>query len=210
MLLYYITDRKGFPGTEVQQRGALLRKIAEAASSGVDWIQIREKDLSSFDLERLTQEALRIVRENPAATRLLVNGRADVALACGADGVHLPAGDVAASEIRALWLRSQASQPLIGVSAHTVEDVRNAEAQGADFAVLAPIFEKGQTGTPGIGHEALHAACAGPSRLPVLALGGVSVSNARSCIDAGAAGVAGIRIFQEGDVFATVQRLRAP
>src|SRR5271165_800529 len=130
MLLYYITDRKAFPGTEKQQREALLRRIAQAAGAGVEWIQIREKDLSSRELERLTGEAVRTARENSAGTKLLINGRADVALACGADGVHLPAGELAASDVRALWMQRGGIPPLIGVSAHSAADVRDAKAQG--------------------------------------------------------------------------------
>jgi thiamine-phosphate pyrophosphorylase len=211
MLLYYITDRKAFPGTDAQQREALLRRVADCARAGVDYIQLREKDLSAHELERLARDAIQAVRDSSAATKLLINARADVALACGADGVHLPAGELAASEVRALWMRCCQRQPLIGVSTHTIDDVRCARAQTADFTVLAPIFEKAQTTTPGIGVEALRA-----SRLPikaagqfaVLALGGVTVSNARACIEVGAAGVAGIRLFQQGDVFETVRRLR--
>ena len=211
MLLYYITDRRAFSETEMQQRAAVLRRIEEAACAGVDWIQVREKDLSSRELERLAGEAVHRVRENSASTKLLINGRADVALACGADGVHLPAGEIAASELRSLWMRRQASPPLIGVSAHTTADVHNAKAAGADFVVVAPIFEKVQTGTPGIGLEALRAACMeSGDRLAVLALGGITVCNARSCIEAGAAGVAGIRLFQQGDVREKVRQLRAP
>ena len=210
MLLYYITDRKGFPGRAAEQRSALLRRMAEAASAGVDWIQLREKDLSPRELERLAGEALRAVRDHSATTKLLINGRTDVALACGADGVHLPDGEVAASEVRALWMQCRTSQPTIGVSAHTAGDVRDAKAQRADFVVFAPIFEKVQTGRPGIGLEALRAACAeAGDRFTVLALGGVTLSNAHSCIEAGAAGVAGIRLFQQGDVSETVRRLRA-
>jgi thiamine-phosphate pyrophosphorylase len=219
MLLYYITDRKAFPGTETQQRAALLRRIADCARAGVDCIQLREKDLSARELEGLASEAVRAIRDNSTTAKLLINSRADVALACGADGVHLPAGELAASDVRALWMRRKDTEPLIGVSAHTTADLRCAAAQGADFAVLAPIFEKVQAGTPGIGTKALRAACAEskrhsnakpPRHFVVLALGGVTVSNARSCIEAGAAGVAGIRIFQQGDVFETVQQLRAP
>ncbi len=146
MLLYYITDRKGFPGSEAQQRTALLRRLAEAASAGVDWIQLREKDLSPRELEYLASQALRTVRDHSTTTKLLINGRTDVALACGADGVHLPAGEIAASDVRALWMRCRASRPLIGVSAHTAADVRDAQTSGADFAVFAPIFEKVLTG----------------------------------------------------------------
>jgi thiamine-phosphate pyrophosphorylase len=209
MLLYYITDRTGFPGTDAQQRVVLLRRIAETACVGVDWIQIREKDLSSRQLERLVREAVRIVREASTITKLLISSRTDVALACGADGVHLPAGEAAASEVRELWMRCRGVAPLIGVSAHTAADVRGAEAQGADFAVFAPVFEKIQTSTPGIGLEALRAACAEVSRFPLLALGGITLSNAQSCVEVGAAGVAGIRLFQQGNVFETVRRLRA-
>ncbi len=99
MLLYYITDRKSLAETEAQQRGALLRRIADAAGAGVDWIQLREKDLTTRDLERLASEAVHAVRENSASTKLLINSRADVALACGADGVHLPAGELAPFEV---------------------------------------------------------------------------------------------------------------
>ena len=217
MLLYYITDRKSLAGTDAQQRAALLSRIADAARAGVDYIQVREKDLSPRELEQLAREAVRAVRDNSTTTKLLVNSRADVALAAGADGVHLPAGELPASEVRALWMQCSGSQPLIGVSAHTIADIFDAEAQGADFVVLAPIFEKVQTNTRGIGIEALRAACAPPNldyegpavaRLPVLALGGVTLSNAQSCFEAGAAGVAGIRLFQPGDVFETVRRLR--
>src|SRR5271157_1552284 len=220
MLFYYITDRKGFVGTEAQQREALLQRIADAASAGADWIQLREKDLSSRELELLAREVLRAVRDNSTTTKLLINSRADIALACGADGVHLPAGELAATEVRALWMRSSDKEPLIGISGHNVADIGCAEAQGADFAVLAPIFEKVQTDARGIGVSALREACLGlpvrdspgtapQPRFAVLALGGVMLDNAAACIEAGAAGIAGIRLFQQGDVFETVQRLRA-
>ena len=160
---------------------------------------------------------MRAVRDSSTTAKLLINGRADVALAVGADGVHLPWGELAASEVRALWTQCSGSQPLIGVSAHTTADILDAKAQGADFAVFAPIFEKVQTRTPGVGLDLLREACgrlresdniAAVACFPVLALGGVMLSNAQACIEAGAAGVAGIRLFQQGDVFETVRRLR--
>ncbi|HME33523.1 MAG TPA: thiamine phosphate synthase [Terriglobales bacterium] len=217
MLLYYITDRESLAGTEAQQCSALLSRIADAASGGVDYIQLREKNLSPRELERLARNAVRAVRLSSTTTKLLINGRADVALAVGADGVHLPSGELAASELRALWTRCKGGQPLIGVSAHLNADILEAETQGADFAVLAPIFEKVQTSTPGVGLDALRTACRGlqqsdnaeaVARFPVLALGGVTLSNAWACAEAGAAGVAGIRLFQQGNVFETVKRLR--
>ena len=219
MLLYYITDRRQFPGTEAEQRSALLRRIAEAAAAGVDYVQLREKDLLPRQSEGLARQAVQIVRENSNLTRLLINSRTDIALACDADGVHLPDGDLPASEVRTLWSKCSTREPLIGVSAHSVDDVRYAEAHGANFAVLAPVFEKVETSAYGIGVEVLREACAalsppGDVEAPytggfnVVALGGVNLSNAEACLRAGAAGVAGIRLFQEADVAETVRRLR--
>lgn len=219
MLLYYITDRRAFRGGEAQQRSSLLQRIAEAARTGVDFIQLREKDLSPRRLEQLAREALSAVRNNSASTKLLINGRTDAALASGADGIHLPSGELPASEIRALWMRASDREPTIAVSAHTRADIRYADAHGANFAVLAPVFEKPQTQVTPLGLEALRDACsaavlpgnteAAPrSQFSVLALGGITLANAASCLAAGAAGIAGIRIFQEGDLAATVRDLQ--
>ncbi len=217
MLLYYITDRRQFPGTDAEQRAALLRRIGEAACAGVDYIQLREKDLTARELELLAVDARKAVRENSTAAKLLINGLTDIALACDADGVHLPDGDLAASEVRTLWMQCSNRAPVIGVSAHSVAGARYAEAHGADFAVLAPVFEK--LGTTAIGLAALReagSALAAPGDVEapyrggfrVLALGGVNVGNARDCLLAGASGVAGIRLFQSGDLFETVKVLR--
>jgi thiamine-phosphate pyrophosphorylase len=206
MLLYYITDRTGFEGTDSERRVALLKRIAEAARSGVDYIQLREKDLSLTDLELVAREALHVVRENSAVTKLLINTHTDIALALAADGVHLPAGSPPPLFLRRVWFDHAHNAPLIGVSAHSVADVQLAERQGADFAVLAPIFEKVRTSAMGIGLQLLRKACT-ESRLPILALGGVNLANAPQCVDAGAAGIAGIRLFQRGEVADTVKRL---
>ncbi len=237
MLLYYITDRRGFKGTEAQQRLALLDRIAAAARAGVDYIQLREKDLTARHLESLAREAVRAVRENSKGTGILINGRADVAISVAADGVHLPSGELPAAEIRALWAQSSKREPVIGVSAHSVSDVSYAEAHGANFVVLAPIFQKvipedvtqqdvtpenaakNVTAVEGIGLAAFGVACTTSARpenteapqqrsFPVFALGGVTVANAWQCIRAGAAGVAGIRLFQQGDIRETVRALR--
>jgi thiamine-phosphate pyrophosphorylase len=211
MLLYYITDRKSLAGTDAQQRRQLLVRIGEAAQAGVDYTQLREKDLTPRDLERLARDAVRMVRDHSATTKLLINGRTDVALATGADGVHLPSGELDASDVRALWMRACDREPVIAVSAHTLDEVRTAATQGANFAVFAPIFQKAHTDVQGIGIDALRAACAGsmsPGDFAVFALGGVTVANAKACLGAGAAGVAGIRLFQTGDIFETVRRLR--
>lgn len=219
MLLYYITDRRSFGGTEAEQRNAVLRRIAEAARAGVDYVQLREKDLSPRELESLAREALCAVRDNSDSSRLLINGRTDIALACDADGVHLPGGEIAASEVRALWMKCSDRPPVIGVSAHSAAEVRYAHAHGTDFTVFAPIFEKVQTSTKGVGLDALRECCATPiatanteqgysGSFAVLALGGVTLANAPACLEAGASGVAGIRLFQMGDVAQTVRQLR--
>jgi len=219
MLLYYITDRRAFGSAEDHQRRTLLARVAAAATAGVDYIQLREKDLSTRELERLTTEVIGVVRSTSPKTQLLVNDRTDVALASGADGVHLRGNSLPASEIRSVWIRSSDRAPVIGVSAHSIDDVRYAEAHGADFAVLAPIFEKSSTRLRGLGLGLLAIACGGArapdnteaapqSSFPVLALGGVRLDNAAACLRAGASGVAGIRLFQEGDVGDTVRALR--
>jgi thiamine-phosphate pyrophosphorylase len=207
MLLYYITDRKGFAGSDADQRAALLLRIAEAATAGVDYIQLREKDLSGTDLAGLATLALKVIRDNSPATKLLINTHAGIAHKVGADGVHLPAGSLPASDIRAVWLQETDRVPLIGVSAHDIAEARRAEFTGASFAVLAPIFEKVRFRSEGLGLDTLRKACT-LLALPVFALGGVNLANARDCLNAGAAGIAGIRLFQHGDVSRTVNALR--
>ncbi len=221
MLLYYITDRRQFPGDEPARRAALLDQIAEAVRCGVDFIQLREKNLSGRDLESIAQAAVRAVRENSQLrsenreprTKLLINSRTDVAIACGADGVHLTSNDVTPREVRLAWKRSAnvvgepGNDPVMGVSCHSVEDVERAASSGANFAVFAPVFEKKDApGTHPVGLEKLREACR--QEIPVLALGGITLANAYSCLDAGAAGVAAIRLFQENDIAEVVRSLR--
>jgi len=215
LLLYYITDRKQFPGPEPRRRELLLARIAQAARAGVDYIQLREKDLPARELESLAREAVRAVRLARNAereTRLLINSRSDVALATGADGVHLPSDDIPASDARAVWssalardVKRETRNVIIAVSCHTAQEVRLAEAQGADFAVFGPVFEK--VGTPlSTGLDALRAACLG--HMPVLAIGGVTLENAHACIAADAAGIAAIRLFQQNGIMEVVKELR--
>ena len=209
-LLYYITDRSQFRGDERARRHALLAKVADAARTGVDYIQLREKDLSARGLETLAREVVAAVRENSPSTRLLINSRTDVALAAGADGVHLRADDVKPHEVRHV-LEVSAHRPqatdhfLVAASCHTASDVFRAESEAADFAVFAPVFEKKDTQATGI--AALREACR--AKIPVLALGGVNLDNAASCLSAGAAGIAAIRLFQENKIEDVVRALWA-
>jgi thiamine-phosphate pyrophosphorylase len=215
MLLYYITDRSQFPGAESSRRQALLDKIAEAAACGVDFIQLREKDLPARELESLARSAVRIIQESSKPgnqqprTRLLINSRVDVAIACGADGVHLRSDDISPREVRSVWAAAYGDcLPIVAVSCHTTADVACAASDRADFAVFAPVFEKKDApGFPAAGLTALREAC--QRNIRVLALGGINPENALSCIEAGAAGVAGIRLFQEENLSEVVRLLRS-
>ena len=222
LLLYYITDRMQLGDDEDVRRGRLLDKVAEAAQAGVDYIQLRERDLTTRELERLAAEAVRRVRESKSDTKLLINSRIDVALAVGADGVHLRSNDMAASEARAIWTKSaRRTNCIVGVSCHSLEDVLTAEGHGADFVVFGPVFGKqgsaeSATGVDAIGRIVQRGGPIDPKveagqslRMPMMALGGVTVENAGECLHARAAGVAWIRLFQAGNVTETVRQLRA-
>jgi thiamine-phosphate pyrophosphorylase len=204
LLLYYITDRTQFPGTPAEQQEQLIEKISECAASGVDYIQLREKDLATRELENLAARAIAAFPGNSQA-RLLINSRLDVALACGAHGVHLPSNWLPSSEARAILMRAGQSKAIIGASTHSAAEVATAEAHGADFAVFGPAFEKnGAANRSGL--EQL--AAVSRRSIPVLALGGITLENAQQCLAAGASGIAGIRLFQRGDVLGVVNALQ--
>ena len=175
MIRYYVTDR---------QQGDILAFAARAVSEGVDMIQVREKDLPAKDLFDLVCK----VRDVAAGTktRVLVNDRLDVAIAAQVEGVHLPSNGLPAARVRPLV-------KLLGISTHTLHEAIAAEKAHADFIVFGPIFD-----TPGknaIGLDPLREVAAAV-RIPVLAIGGITKTNAQQILSSGAAGIAGIRLFQ--------------
>jgi thiamine-phosphate pyrophosphorylase len=215
LLLYYITDRMQFRGSEPDRRDLLLRKITEATSAGVDYIQLREKDLAVRELESLAQQSAQIIRDSRSSTRLLINSRTDIALVTNAHGVHLTSNDISPADAREIWCEVQPSEPIIAVSCHTEADVIAAErnrvaasvharSASANFVVFGPVFEK--QGSSAAGLDQLDKVCR--HEIPVLALGGITTENAHLCMEAGASGIAGIRLFQENDIAAVVTKLR--
>lgn len=194
-LLCLVTDRKIC-------RLPFLEAAAQAIAAGVDWIQLRERDLTARDLCALAKDLQALAQENSAhrnrgtaaATRvkLLINRRLDVALALGTDGVHLGWNALAPREARSLWQRLLPDKhgALVGCAAHSLADVHRAAASGADYVHLAPIFlprSKSAQSSP-LGLATLEAA----SRvgIPVIAQGGITPQNARAAIEAGASGIA--------------------
>jgi thiamine-phosphate pyrophosphorylase len=169
----------------------LLQSIAKNLAAGPDWIQVRAKDLPARELFELLRDVLAL--PNPRGVKILVNSRVDVALAVGAAGAHLPAGSPAPSSLRAV-----APEPfLFGVSSHSIDEVRRAEQEGANYAVFGPVFQplsKPPVVAPLGLEELAHAAAA--VKIPVLALGGITAQNAEDCVAAGAAGVAGVSLYQ--------------
>lgn len=160
--------------------------------AGVDLIQLREKDLASRPLLDLANAAVEIVRGSK--TRIVINDRLDVAIAAGAHGVHLGGQSVSADVVRG----SVRKDLLLGVSCHSLEEALNAEAGGADYLLLGPVFDtpsKRRYGPP-LGLDKL-SEVSHKVRIPVLALGGITVQRVGQCLEAGASGIAAIRLFQE-------------
>ena len=236
-LLCYVTDRRSFGSEETPETRrsfdpskTLLEKIAAAAAAGVDWIQIREKDLSGKECSSLTREAMRLAAKSlsragakarispksrgayeQVCNSILVNDRLDVALTAQVDGVHLGEKSLPPEEARRLAKALHREKDfLIGVSCHSLEAAKAAERGGADYLFFGPVFatpSKTVYGAPQ-GLERLAEVCRAVA-LPVLAIGGITLENAADCFSAGASGLAAIRLFQDApDIAAVVSALR--
>jgi thiamine-phosphate pyrophosphorylase len=211
-IICYVTDRKSLG--EGEGGAGVLGKICAAIAAGVDWVQIREKDLSGRELLGLAREAVAAGRGG----RVIVNDRVDVAQAARAAGVHLGRESLGAREV-VRWCRSGGGNVpadfVVGVSCHSLEEARAAEEAGAAYIFFGPVFDtpsKRGMGEPQ-GVARLGEICGGAT-IPVLAIGGVSEENAGECIRAGAAGIAAIRMFQDprdsAAIEDVVKRLREP
>jgi thiamine-phosphate pyrophosphorylase len=206
-IIYLITSGETTPQTTPQTKDfSLVLKLVEAAvAAKIDLIQLREKNLPTRVLFELTTKAAEVVRESH--TRLLVNDRADVALAAGASGVHLTSRSIKTSVIRQTF----GAEFLIGVSTHSLEEVEAARHDGADFVVFGPVFETASKlvyGQP-LGVKSLRQVAGQSRSFPVLALGGVTIDNVEDCFRAGASGVAAIRLLENRSLLAGVaQKIR--
>ena len=173
----------------------MIEAVRRAVADRVDWIQLREKHLAARSLAELARTVIHIARSG--RTKVLINSRIDVAIACCADGVQLPGDSLPVATVRSIAPRDW----LIGVSAHTLEEAHAAQSDGANYVLFGPVFEsiskQGYGSKQGL--ETLRWVC-NHMTIPVLALGGVTMENSASCIDSGAAGVAGISLFQRSEV----------
>ena len=216
-ILCYVTDRQSLSIAPSENHPSLMDLIGAATAAGVDWIQIREKNLSAREISPLVREAVSLAKlssRTDRTTRILVNDRLDVALAEQADGVHLGENSLPVQNV-SRWIGSHANRSglqefLVGVSCHSLAGATQAERDGADYIFFGPVFatpSKADFGAPQ-GLNRLKEVCIAVS-LPVLAIGGITLENASSCLKAGAAGLAAIRLFQDdADLPARIEQLR--
>ena len=206
-ILCYVTDASALSAaptdaaSETNYAENLVERASLALRAGVNWVQVRDKNLSARMLQVSTVDIRLIAQE--VGARVIVNDRLDVAVAAQAGGVHLGRESLPVKEVASWRAKEKPSKPvlqdfLIGASCHSLEEARAAALDGADYLIFGPVFEtpsKMKFGAP-LGIEKLRAVCA-ETRIPVLAIGGIDLSNAGRCFEAGAAGIAAIRLFQD-------------
>ena len=195
MLRYAITS-----GTDAGLCEATIVQARRWSVEGIAYVQLREKELEAGDLVRVARAMVEVFAERGDGTKLLVNGRADVAVAARAAGGHLTSRpwELTTEQVRRVFAGAGRAAAVVSASCHSLEEVRRAVDHGVDLILFGPVFEKRVEGTvvvAGVGLEALREACEVAGGTPVLALGGVTEGSAAVCAEAGAAGVAGIRLF---------------
>lgn len=197
---YLITDGNSVDSNFPESIRRLADLARSAVQNGISYIQIREKNLNAANLLKLTKTIADVVQGS--STRLLVNDRADVALAAGADGVHLTTSSISVADIR----RAFGEQLMVFASTHSEADILSAAEQGADAVVVGPVFDSPGKGKP-TGLDPLHRACTRFSPFEIIALGGIDESNFELVLDAGASGFAGIRGFDSAEKIASIANL---
>ena len=196
--LYAITDRRALPA------GVTLAQAVEAAlDGGVTCLQLREKEASAGEILTLARTLLPLCRARRVP--LLINDRVDIALAAGADGVHLGQDDLPLPEARTLL----GPDRILGATAHTVDEALRAQAEGADYLGVGAMFPTGtKTDTVPTSADTLKAICAAVS-IPVVAIGGVNAENLPTLAGTGIAGAAVVSaIFSQGDLTVAARTLR--
>ncbi len=196
-LIYLITDGSATAENFIEKKKKILRLVRTAVQAKISLIQIREKQLPARMLYELVAEAENITGKTDA--KLLVNDRADIALAAGADGVHLASRSLSADIIR----QSFPKNFIVGASAHTIEKAEAARRQGADFVTFSPIFSSPGKGKPQ-GVEKLREVCEQLKPFPVIALGGIDETNSAKVLETGARGYAAIRFLNNEENLRTL------
>ena len=194
-IIYPITSGKTSPQTtpDDPQFSEILRLARAAVDADVPLFQIREKSLHARVLYELVARAAEIT--HGSRTRLLVNDRADIARVAGADGVHLTTHSLPVDVVRSIF----GDNFVIGVSTHSLDEARAACVGGADFVVFGPVFEtesKRAFGEPQ-GLEKLAEVARELGEFPVVAIGGITLDNVDACFEAGARGIAAIRLLND-------------
>lgn len=189
-LIYLITGGDANEQNFNEKRPQILNLVKAAVETRISLIQIREKNLSARNVFNLAREVVKIAENSN--TKILVNDRADIALAAKADGVHLTANSLSAEIIR----RHFPKDFIIGVSAHTIEKAEQAKRKGANFATFSPIFASPNKGEPK-GLDALREVCERLKPFPIIALGGIDETNYEVVLGAGAGGFAAIRFLND-------------
>jgi thiamine-phosphate pyrophosphorylase len=241
MLRYAITDGRSLVAKVGDRVDALVAQAGRLAARGdVDYLQLREKDLAPAQLASLARHILEVFQGAPfirdrqggdgwgdksSRPKLLINSRADVAIAVGANGVHLTSssGELTPAQVRELYSSARLPPPTVSLSCHTLAEVIAARglrsedelcfapdpATAPDLILFGPVFEKILAGpaarsemriAEGSGLDLLRRACAAAVPIPVLALGGITDGNAAACLAAGATGIAAIRAFSNRSV----------
>lgn len=202
-LIYLITDGETTAENFNEKSLQTLEIIEKAVEVEIPLIQIREKKLSAKLVYELVSKASKITKNSK--TKLLVNDRADIALAAEADGVHLPANSFSAKNIRATF----PPDFIIGVSAHNFEEVEKAKLSKADFATFSPIFataSKAKYGAPQ-GVAKLREIVETVEKFPVIALGGINENNFDEALKSGAKGIAAIRFLNDAENLAEIVKI---